>query len=306
MLPRLFLLSALSLFFVGSTAFAQQTNFRVEKATKKWSFDVRWKDNSLKRHHVKFSLPAARVQHDLSVPLHFQKRAANVEIVRAINDYGKTLDKVQVRARVSPNGRVDVSARGKSGPTKKALKTIKKVQKDALNDYMRRTGFAKLRGKVIPNHARYARQYSEKLGSLAAALGAGKLKRREFAARALSFVQAIPYEKGKNGSDKGFRLPLALLAKNRGDCDSKAVLYLALLRAAHPKMDTAVVYIKGHAFVALGIPAKGGDMSFEAAGRKWVIAEPVGPAMMPIGKAGKNSKKKARQGKIALRRVKPD
>ena len=54
------------------------------------------------------------------------------------------------------------------------------------------------------------------------------------------------------------------------------------------------------------MPAKAGEMSFEAAGRRWVIAEPVGPAMMGLGNADKNSKKKARQGKIALRRVKPD
>ena len=199
-----------------------------------------------------------------------------------------------------------VAHSSKGFPTKKALKGVKQVQKDALSAYMRRNGFMKLRGKVTPNHARYARLYAERLRPLATALGAGKLKRREYAERALSFVQSIPYEKGKNGADKGFRLPLSLLAKNRGDCDSKAVLYLALLRAAHPKMETAVVYIKGHAFVALGIAPKKGEMTFEAAGRRWVIAEPVGPAMSPIGQAAKNSKKKARQGKTVLRRVKPD
>jgi hypothetical protein len=285
---------------------AQQSQFKVDKGAKEWSFDVRWIDAQSKRHQAKFALPAARIQNDLNVPLQFQQRAANVEIVRAVNEYGKTLKGVQMRARVSPGGKAQVSARGNPGPTRKALREVKSVQATALKKYLKRNGFTKLRGRVIPNHARYARQYADHLGPLAAALGAGKLKRRQFAGRALSFVQAIPYEKGKNGADKGFRLPLALLGKNRGDCDSKATLYLGLLRAAHPKMDTAIVYIKGHAFVGLGLQPKAGDMTFEAGGQKWVIAEPVGPAMPTMGQAAKNSKKKARQGKIAIRRVKPE
>ena len=260
----------------------------------------------MKRHKVSFKLPAARIHSDLSVPLHFQQRSANVEIVRAVNDYGKSFKNVELRAKLGSGGRIDVSARGPAKPTKKALSGVKKVQKEALNSYLRRNGFMKLRGKITPNHARYARQYAERLEPLAKALGAGKLDRRAYADRALSFVQSLPYEKGKNGSDKGFRLPMALLAKNRGDCDSKAVLYLALLRAAHPKMETAVAYVKGHAFVALGIPPKKNDLAFEAAGRRWVIAEPVGPALSPIGQAAKNSKKKARQGKVVLRKVRLD
>jgi hypothetical protein len=287
-------------------AVAQQSQFRVEKGAKEWSFDIRWVDGQSKRHRAQFALPAARIQNDLNVPLQFQKRAANVEIVRAVNDYGESINGVQMKARVSPGGKVQVSARGKPGPTRKALKGVKSVQEKALKKYMKHNGFTKLRGRVIPNHARYARQYADHLGPLAVALGAGEIKRRQFASRALSFVQAIPYERGKNGTDKGFRLPLALLGKNRGDCDSKAALYLGVLRAAHPKLDTAMIYIKGHAFVGLGLQPKSGDMTFEAGGREWVIAEPVGPAMTGIGKAAKNSKKKARQGKIAVRRVKPE
>jgi len=97
-----------------------------------------------------------------------------------------------------------------------------------------------------------------------------------------------------------------LLAKNRGDCDSKATLYLALLKAAHPSLDSAFIYINGHAFVGLGLKPREGDMTFNADGRTWVIAEPVGPALAPLGDADKKSKEKARKGKIKIRRVKDD
>ena len=92
--------------------------------------------------------------------------------------------------------------------------------------------------------------------------------------------------------------------RNRGDCDSKATLYLALLKAAHPDLESGFVYIKGHAYVGLGLTPKKGDMVFEANGAKWVIAEPVGPALMPVGQAGKKSEKKAKKGKIEFRRSK--
>ena len=79
-------------------AVAQQSQFGVDKGAKQWSFDVRWRDQDSKRYRAQFSLPAARIQNDLSVPLRFNKRAANVEIVRAINEYGQTLKKVKVKA----------------------------------------------------------------------------------------------------------------------------------------------------------------------------------------------------------------
>ena len=100
---------------------AQQTQHTVDKDRKAWSFDVRWKDHDLKRHEPRSTCPAARIS-DLSVPLHFQKRAANVEIVRAVNEYGRTFKNVDLRAKVSTGGRIDVSARGPAKPTKKASK----------------------------------------------------------------------------------------------------------------------------------------------------------------------------------------
>ena len=291
---------------VPFTAQAKQTRFEIVKQSKQWSFDVHWKDHGLKPHRVEFSLPEARIQNDLSVPLRFDQRAANLEVVRAINAYGETFQNVQLKARMNPAGKLDVRARGPVGPTQKAMNGVKRVQTDAMQSYMKRNGFAKLKGKVIPNHVRYVRLYAQQVAPLARAMGAGDLNRRQFAARALSYVQSIPYEKGRNGSDKGFRPPLSVLAQNRGDCDSKAVLYLALLRAAHPKTETAMVYMKGHAFVGLGIPVRQGDVGFSVRGEEWLIAEPVGPAQTPLGDAARHSKRKARQGRISMRHVKSD
>ena len=101
MLPKFQTFIGLCAFFFVTDSWAQQTHQSIEKNRKSWSFDIRWKDQNMKRQTVAFTLPAARIQHDLSVPLRFQKRSANVEIVRALNEYGKTFENVDLRAKIT-------------------------------------------------------------------------------------------------------------------------------------------------------------------------------------------------------------
>jgi hypothetical protein len=302
---KLITLFTAGLVFFGE-AQANQTSHTLTEGETEWAFEFGWDDGRGKSHTINFSLPAERISADLAVPLQFQKREANKEIMAAINKYGDDKSGVNIQVEEDDSGTVQISGSGETAKLKKAVKGIKKVQNAALKKYMKQHGFTKLRGKIIPNHAQHAYRYGDDLVPLADALGAKTLKRRGYAKRALSFVQTIPYEKGRGGRDKGFRLPMSLLAKNRGDCDSKATLYLALLKAAHPSLDSAFIYINGHAFVGLGLKPREGDMTFKADGRTWVIAEPVGPALAPLGDADKKSKEKARKGKIKIRRVKDD
>lgn len=299
-------LLAVGLFVFAAPSWAQQTSFDVEKSETEWRFDVGWKDANGKKRKAVFALPNARIEKDLKVPLQFQTKDANEDIVEAINAYGKRTKGVQIKA-VRRGDKVLISGSSKSRKKmKKAKSELKKVQRKARNQYLRKHGFTQLKGKIIPNHARHAYRYSDDLEPLAIALGSGELKRRMYAKRALSFVQSIPYEKGRNGKDSGFRLPMSLLAKNKGDCDSKATLYLALMKAAHPSLDSVFVYIKGHAFVGLGLKPQKNDVVFQADGRRWVLVEPVGPALAPLGQGDAKSERKAKRGKIDIRRVKDD
>ena len=286
-----------------SPAHAQQTAHSHQEGETEWAFDIAWTDAGGKPRQVQFTLPTPQITSDLAIPLKFQQGAANQEILGAIHAYIATQTQVQIQAVIGTNGALQIKGSGERSALKSAINGLKAVQKEAMAAYMETHGFIKLKGRVSPNHARHAARYAETLRPLAEALGAGTLKRRAFARRALSFVQSIPYEKGRRGADKGFRLPVSVLAKNRGDCDSKATLYLALLRAAHPKLASAMIYIPGHAFVGLGLTPRADDVQFKAAGDIWVIAEPVGPALAPLGDADKKSKERARKGKIRLRRV---
>ena len=296
---------AAGLWFSGPVS-AQQRSFAVDKSSEEWEFTVSWSDVRGKKQRVDFALPSESVAADLAVPLKFQIKEANRVIVDAINEYGAATKGVQIKA-VQRGKKVSISGRSRSRKKlKKAQSELRGVQRKALRQYMKAHGFTKLKGKIIPNHAQHAYRYSDDVEPLAVALGSDRLKRRAFAKRALSFVQSIPYEKGRNGRDRGFRLPLSVVARNKGDCDSKATLYLALMKAAHPSLDSIFVYIKGHAFVGLGLKPTGDDVVFRADGRKWVLVEPVGPALSPIGQGARKSERKAKRGKIDVRRVKDD
>ncbi len=295
---------AITLLFAAN-AQAQQTQFEIARGEDVWTFDVAWLNAKKKAHKAQFSLDSAAIKADVETPMMFQEDEANAAILAAVKDFARSLKGVELKVKLDKAGNLQLSGTGPAKRLKAAAKEVKQVQQDALKAYMREHGFTKLKGKIMPVHAKHAYRYADAVRPLAEALGAGELKQRAFAARALAFVQNIPYEEGqKGGDDKGFRLPLSVLATNMGDCDSKATLYLAILKAAHPSLDTTMVYIPGHAFVGLGLKPRDGDVTFQARGKTWVMAEPVGPALAPLGDGDKRSKARAKKGKLKTRQVK--
>jgi len=277
---------------------------KIDKGSSQWTFDVSWKNRKGKSQKVTFKLPAKSMERDLNKRLQFNPGAMNHRIIEAINAYGKKTKGLSLRAK-KVKGRIEiVDQKGSASKLKKAKSDLPKVVEKAKKTFMRRNGWTLLDGKIIPNHAAHAARYADDVLPLAKALGAETMSKRAFAERAIGFVQAIPYEIGKEGRDKGFRRPLSVLGRNKGDCDSKSTLFLALMKAAHPDLQSGFVYIKGHAYVGLGLQPSKKDVVFEADGRKWVVAEPVGPAMMAVGQAGPKSERKAKRGRIEFRRTK--
>jgi hypothetical protein len=60
------------------------------------------------------------------------------------------------------------------------------------------------------------------------------------------------------------------------------------------------VYIPGHALTGVGLPAQGDDETFEAGGKTFLYAEPVGPAPYPLGEPAKENKKAAKKGEVRV------
>ena len=105
---------------------------------------------------------------------------------------------------------------------------------------------------------------------------------------ALAFFQEIPYalleDKKRRGGD--FLPAPALLAQNRGDCDSKAVALAAVLRTYAPWRKLAMITMPGHALLGVDMPAQPGERTIRVQARQWVAVEAAGPAMAEIGAVG--------------------
>lgn len=142
---------------------------------------------------------------------------------------------------------------------------------------------------LLPDYARIAEASLVDLQATVRALRPWLrgLGRREAINRLLLWVQSIPYDPLQDrATDAGFLFPLSVVAQNRGDCDSKSVLFAALLHKLYPGTPVALVLLERHALLALGVQAQAGDFTLRHAHRDWVLAEPVGPRELQLGQVG--------------------
>jgi hypothetical protein len=135
------------------------------------------------------------------------------------------------------------------------------------------------------DHARMAGESAAALAPLVKALGP-TTDVRAFAARALAFVQSLPVEELARVT---FSPPLVVLGEQHGNCDEKATLYAALIHAAAPTLPVAVLTMRAHAIVGLGLPAGVGDRTVTVGGTAWVVADVAGPTLHELGRLSAKS-----------------
>lgn len=264
---------------------AKQAAFDVDKGAERWRFHYRFVDEASRVQSLYFELPAERVARDNDVPLQFPMSEAVKSEVAAVRRYADTHPGPKITASAK-GGAVSIKVSGKNAEKMRgALKGAAQAADDALDLFLARHRYTRLRsGGISPDHARLADQYADDVAPLASALAHDAPDARTYVERALTFVQSIPYESGKTGKDKGYRRPLSVLARNKGDCDSKTTLFLALVRAEHAELQSTVVYVPNHAFAGVALTPEPGDRSFVRDEVTYVGMEPVGPAKLPAGR----------------------
>jgi len=284
-----------------SHAKGAQKNFELTKEDTTWSFSYRWMDTSGTPQNIAFALPAEALEDDREERTWLPRKELNESMVSSIRKWAKTRRgpaKIKASAKGST---VLIEASGPRRQAKTALRAAEEVRDQAMYEWLGDHRFTELKGGLSFDHALLVNDYIEPIRPVAEALRRDGDDARAFAERALSFVASIPYETRKRkGGDPGYRRPLALLTRNRGDCDSKAVLYLALIRAAHPEIPAAVVYVPGHALTAIGVPAQPGDRGFEVDDTTYIYAEPVGPALYNLGQPAKENRRSAKRGEVRI------
>lgn len=134
------------------------------------------------------------------------------------------------------------------------------------------------------------KRYTAAMGPVAEALarqapgaGAGE---REFIGEALSWLQTIPYDTLRNtatSNGAGFQTPYGMMENNRGDCETKTVALAALVRARYPSLPLVLVRLPDHIFLGVGLPQQKTDYALQVNQGVYVLADPVGPALLRLG-----------------------
>lgn len=115
----------------------------------------------------------------------------------------------------------------------------------------------------------------------------------------LAFVQNIPYSTLNSrveSSGSGFNPPLKLLWENQGDCDSKVTLTAAILRALMPRIKMVLIFIDNHALIGIDVLARADEVTITLDGTTYLLAEPTGPALLPLGTLNQTSELAIIQG----------
>ena len=281
----------------ASGADAQQLDFKRISRSGDELLSYRWRDYLRQEHSVSFTLThqAIREAEDSFAQFSLQdmwqviERDLRDEVARFGNgariDIRRTADGVRwtVQSRKEDLDQLNrrIEAR------------LRKSQHDYLARHLRHMVGER---RIIVDFAAATSALQGPLRAVARALGDMRdapSEDRGRVALALSFFQEIPYalldDKQRQGGD--FLPAPALLAENRGDCDSKAVALAAVLRNFTRFRKLAVVTMPGHAILGVEMPAEPGDATIRQGGRSYVALETAGPAILPVGKVGPTTAK---------------
>ncbi len=157
---------------------------------------------------------------------------------------------------------------------------------------------------VVPDHPRLMQDSLQALLPVASALHAKlvQLDIRQAIGYISQWLQQIPYQDLSDrlqSSGASFSPPLRLLRENRADCDSKAVLLAALIRMLLPDLKQAIIYLPGHAVLAVQLPVAGNDSTVSINGSTYTLIDATGPALLALGQIGAEYKIFAQQGSFA-------
>ncbi|BBK30605.1 hypothetical protein EDC65_1957 [Stella humosa] len=146
--------------------------------------------------------------------------------------------------------------------------------------------------EVRPDFARIVPRAMADLKPIADAIAAQTTDERQRIALALAFVQSIPYAVPDRRTQGGFVMPAAFFDLNRGDCDVKSAALAAILMTLLPNRSIVMVLPPEHALLAIDIPSAGDEAKIVVNGRSYVLLEPTGPALWPIGRVAEETGRK--------------
>lgn len=298
-------------FMINAPVFANQTGFNKQKLGPNVKFSYSFRDYQGKSQSLSFYLPQRAIQKANQEFRPYSNYEANTYIYNRIIDYSRNLNNgVNVNVERSGNA-LNISANGASGPeVEKTLETIRQLNVQAQDEYLQKRFFIQDQsGKyVFPDHVRIAERYVSSMRPVSQSIkGQTSTKNmRESINFALNFLQSIPYDtllSRTTAGGAGFTTPPGLFDINKGDCDTKTVALASILKNLYPRLRPMIIYTPGHAFIGMNIPAQPGDRTLNINGSTFVLGEPAGPGVLPMGNISPEAEAELRQSRYSYREV---
>ena len=294
---------ALVLLLAAGRAEAQQVDFSKVSRGGSDQLSWRWRGNDGRDLATSFTLSKEAIGEaeasfrDFSMDTMWRQLEADLR-----GDIDRLGQGMQVKLTRNRDGiHWDVAGKNQAA-VDKLSKQLQERLEAGLKEYLARYLRMRVGNRVLVDFAAATAAQQKPLRAVARAFGALPSVVDSDRARiglALGFFQQIPYarleDKDRRGGD--FLPAPALLAQNRGDCDSKAVALAAVLRTYTPGRKFAVVTMPGHAILAVDLPSDPEDWAIRADGRQFVALEVAGPAMAGVGQVGAATARMLKEGR---------
>ena len=294
---------ALVLLLAAGRAEAQQVDFSKVSRGGSDQLSWRWRGNDGRDLATSFTLSKEAIGEaeasfrDFSMDTMWRQLEADLR-----GDIDRLGQGMQVKLTRNRDGiHWDVAGKNQAA-VNKLSKQLQERLEAGLKEYLARYLRMRVGNRVLVDFAAATAAQQKPLRAVARAFGALPSVVDSDRARiglALGFFQQIPYarleDKDRRGGD--FLPAPALLAQNRGDCDSKAVALAAVLRTYTPGRKFAVVTMPGHAILAVDLPSDPEDWAIRADGRQFVALEVAGPAMAGVGQVGAATARMLKEGR---------
>jgi len=301
-----------SLIFIFFSASSEQLHFSKKERDDNYQFSYKWQDLNSIEQSITFSLTKKALFDQFrgfkTYKAELATQYVNKNISRRLQK--KPLPDVKInfdkqRGRINITGKNELKIR-------QAYSVLNNMEIDISTQYLKKNLYHRFIthnqvNAIKPDHTRFADLSADSLKPLKPVIleNVSIKNIRAVTAFILGFIQSIPYstlESRVTSAGAGFNPPVKVLWENQGDCDSKVTLAAALLRSLMPRINIALLFIDNHALLGVNIAAEieSDEMVVEHEGITYLLAEPTGPALLPLGTVSATSQQAILQGQYTI------
>ena len=295
-------LALLVLLSISFSNVAEQVKYQRKSSEENTHFSYQWHDEKIGMQTLTFALKNPTLFNHFRHFKNFQPETVQRETLTAIRKKLSTFDSRELSWQIKNRPQdFEVFFNAKSDAVlQQAQQAIREVQENTLNAFLQENYYIKYKTPagieaIKPDHLRIVKDSYSDVADIASAIiqKYPNIRGQKHIEFLLSFIQNIPYstlESRIESNGAGFSPPLRLLYNNQGDCDSKVALMAAISKKMYPELRVVMIYLPDHALIGFQLPHLKTDDWVEIDGLDYLLAEPTGPAQLPLAKISNRSR----------------